>query len=183
VGPFTLKARSIDDHYKYGQWHEIEVAVMPSYTPSPLPSATPTPDNTYTPVYTPSPTPYPGYSLKLELDMPAKMFNTGDVFYLNAEIRNYESQSIVAPLVVLLDVHGQFFTWPSWAHLITAEDLDFETREYSPGLTPAEIIPGFTWPDVQGTQVGLVFYGMVISGDFSTLLSNLDMKAWGYGLG
>ncbi len=86
------------------------------------------------------------------------------------------------PLVVLLEVGNRFFAWPSWrSPAPDGSGLDYEIRTIPTGVTQIGVIPEFFWPEVDELHVGLLFYGAMLTPDFSGLTGNISMLAWGYG--
>ncbi len=197
-GPFTLKARAIDARYKFGQWTEVDITIVPmtptpgptstppptrtptpSPTPTPIRTETPTPETTNTPV--PSPTPDGSDELALQLLLPRERFRAGDTFHLTAEVWNPDEVILAAPLFVILEVHGVFFCWPSWRQMTAdGQGIDYALRDVPTGATTYEIIPSFIWPAAAGAGYGLLFYGAIVEPDLTALLTPIDVVCWGY---
>ncbi|MGB3975551.1 MAG: carboxypeptidase regulatory-like domain-containing protein [bacterium] len=132
-------------------------------TPTPAPS-------------TPTPTPecdYLGTHLVISQEDP---FRTGDTFWLQCHVCNNTNapmQQIAT--AVLLGVYGEFWFWPGWT-----QDFDLEHHDYLPGLTEIQVFEPFTWPDVQGTAVGLEFYSGLINAEMNDLIGEYGYLTFGY---
>ena len=170
-----IKARAIDTRYKHGQWAEVGVAVVPDGTPTPGPSATSAAE------FTPTPTPPSPAGLTLSLALSQNLFMAGDAFWLDAMIDNPQEPLTQVPLVVLLEIHGAFFCWPSWSALeVSGEGFDYSLRNIPRGTHRFEIIQPFFWPETGGWGIGLLFYGVLLDPQFSNLLCDIDVEMWSY---
>ncbi len=130
------------------------------------------------------PTPTPPVSLGVKLDMPARMYRPGDLFYLNAVIYNPGNSLGELPLLVVLDVLGEYYFWPGWKHFDPPEqpDIDFSFISVINGSQIVPIISAFNWPDIQTEDVtGLYFFGALTNREFTELVGSMDAVAFGYG--
>ncbi|MBN1356754.1 carboxypeptidase regulatory-like domain-containing protein [bacterium] len=130
------------------------------------------------------PTPTPAVSFGVQLEIPAEMFYPGDLFYLNARLSNPGQSMGSLPLFVILDVYGQLFFWPSWTLYKPPyhTDIDYSMIEFVSGVQIIPILQAFNWPDIQGPDVtGLIFYGALVTEDFSALVGEMDVVTFGYG--
>ncbi len=177
-GPFTLKARAVDENYKYGPWFDIEITVFEvTQTPTPQFTHTPTQENTPLPTCTPD----PDDTLTIMLDMPAKLFRPGDTFRLDAHVWNPGPILTDMPLVVMLEIYDNLYFWPSWNCLEPdGAGFDFQLRDFPIGQTDCEIIQTFIWPQNAGEAYGILFYSALLSADFTSLISNMDFITWGF---
>gem|GEM_PF-6020339 len=167
-----IKARAIDTRFKHGQWSEVGVAVVDGGTPTPVPTETPS-------VVTP--TPPSSNDVTLALILSQNLFMAGDMFWLDAMIDNPNAPLLGVPLVVLLEIHGAFFCWPSWSALeVSGEGFDYSLRNIPIGTHRFEIIQPFFWPETGGWGIGLLFYGVLLDPQFSSLLCDIDVEVWSY---
>jgi hypothetical protein len=172
-GSLPLKARAVDERFKYGTWDELTLIVI-------LPMVTPTPTDTPPATPTPATTPTPDH-LTLNLQLPQTNFKPGDIFSLDAEVFNPSTPLDSIPTFVVLQVSSEYFFWPSWRQLRSdGSGYDYAFREYPTGLISHEIIPDFIWPEGVGTLYGLIFYAVLTSPDLSGILTDIDEIAWGF---
>ena len=82
------------------------------------------------------------------------------------------------PVFVLLEVYGEFWCAPSWVHV--DEDVDWYTEDIPTGFKTMEIIPEFSWPEVDGDASGLKFWGALVNKEFTDILGEYDIWEFGY---
>ncbi|MCD4653567.1 right-handed parallel beta-helix repeat-containing protein [bacterium] len=111
----------------------------------------------------------------LSLQMPSKCFSPGAPFMLNAELKNEGSGIFQAVLVIVLDVYGDFYMWPSWSPY-----FDRDTIQVPSNTSVVPIIPLFNWPTGAGSASGLFFHGGLMSHDLTQILSNIDSIGFGW---
>ena len=103
--------------------------------------------------------------------MPGSTFAQGSTCSLDLDVTN-PGNSRNVDLYVLLDVYGDFWSYPSWQHI--SEGLDYETQSVLPGGHELELIPEFTMPAVSATGPLYFYAAMFEPGTLSleTLVSN-----------
>ena len=140
-------------------------------TPNPIPTSTPTPSATYTPIPTalPSTTPTPEPWIGVRFEFPRDHFAGGDRFILVAQCQAGEGD-IVADLIVVLDIMGQYWFYPAWTQAVQSQQLDL------PGNTmiPVSILD-FVWPFGDfGRMEGLRFVGAMVDLTRMEILGGTD---------
>jgi len=110
----------------------------------------------------------------INLTLSHDIFQSGDDFILTASIANHGQILENQPLVVLLDVQGTYFWYPSWTG-----EFDSNLIHVGIGETDYEIL-NFSWPEIDGTATGIRFYGAVLNEDYSEILGNYDMLEFGW---
>ncbi|MBN2053605.1 aryl-sulfate sulfotransferase [bacterium] len=172
--------------------HDVsgELARVVKYSLTTTPSATPTRTATPTPTFTstvphgePTHTPFPtmsptatmedGMRLMLEDDH----LDYGDRCYLHFTI-GPRLNATEMDVYLLLDVFGEYWCWPEWRPL--DEGIDYGTYSLDAWETVAEDVLDFTWPMVEGTGAGLLFYGAAFARDTFDLLGELQVIEFSY---
>ncbi len=140
------------------------------------PCAIPTP----TPVPSPTPTPNPCNNTGVEIFMPSHHYLPGDSCECSVTVCNM-NQSVLEnyPLIVILDVYGEYFFGPSFT-------LEFDSylesySEFSPGKTPVVVIPAFLWPENAGSSDGLYFYAALMNPLITQIVGEWDSWEFGWG--
>ncbi len=166
------------------------ISFTPSMTPTPTitftPSVTPTctPTNTNTPVNTPTQTctstitpiptqhqPWQG----VHLDLSGNYFSEEDWLRLVSEARG-GSQMDSADLVVILEVTGIYWFWPTWTN-----NFDFQRIELIPFHSTKNLILSFIWPSgISGSASGLKFWGAILKPDTTEVIGTIDSVVFGY---
>jgi hypothetical protein len=157
----------------------------PTPTPTPVPD-TPTPTPTPVPdTPTPTPTPVPDTptptpeirDLGVYLEMPKDYYVAGDICYVLLTVANDTSTSYFdVPLFVLLDIHGQFYLWPSWT------DWDYALIDIPPiHEEDFQIVEPFIWPQVDFTISSVWFVAGVTNSDMNEIIGRYDMFEFGWG--
>ena len=77
-------------------------------------------------------------------------------------------------VVILLDVWGIYFWYPSWS-----EEFDYDPYDVEIGSRTIEILR-FPWPEVQGSAEGVLLYGALLTPGFSDILGNWDTVSFGW---
>ncbi|MCD4653828.1 carboxypeptidase regulatory-like domain-containing protein [bacterium] len=173
---YVMAAREEDDGYET-QYFSESATVNSAQTVNVTATETTTEIN-FSLIKIPEPSPTPAVSLGVELEMPGEMFREGDIFYLNARVSNSGQPMSDIPLFLVLDVLGALYFWPSW---IGADSgFDFETIELEQGIRIIPILPAFSWPEIEGSVSGLLFYGAMTRQGFSRLLGDMDFISFGY---
>lgn len=143
----------------------------------PTPTATPTtgpgtPTNT---PHAPTPTP-PGCTERgATIVMPSAMYREGDSCYCNVVVCNPESTTYNnMPLMVVLDVYGQYFFAPSFT------SFDQITIDVTPGQQTIQVLPPFSWPAGAGTASGIRFHAAMTNQAITELFGTLDSFSFGW---
>ncbi len=140
-------------------------------TPTPPPSATPTASPTPTVSPTPNPPAEPGVTLYLS----QTTFSYGDLFKLDVVFTKYDSEVYHdIPFVLMLDVFGEYFWYPSWENGVQYIFIDLDS-----GIVRMPILE-FSWPDVSGTIQGITFYGALLNADLSDIFGDWDSTSFGW---
>jgi hypothetical protein len=147
--------------------------VPPTHTPSFTPTSGPgTPTNTPFPTHTPTPE---CPELGVTIDMPSDMYLPGTSCYCNVRVCNPEAVTYPGtPLLVLLDVYGQYFFAPSFT------DYDQYIIDVTPGSRTIEILPTFVWPSGAGSASDIWFYAGMTDPDITELFGTFDGFRFGW---
>jgi hypothetical protein len=144
----------------------------PEQTPTPVPS--PTPEQTDTPAATPSTTPTPLVT-GVTITMPAHQYQPGDPCYCTVIVTNGDPEPLIDhPLIVILDVYGEYFFAPSFTG-----DFDYYPGPWPAGATPVETLPEFTWPDTGTSASGIIWYAAITDPAVTRIVGEWD--AWEFG--
>ena len=149
-------------------------------TPTRTPTATPTtgtgtPTNTPYATNTPTPTPPECTELGVTIVMPSAMYHEGDPCYCDVVVCNPESTTYNdIPLMVVLDVYGQYFFAPSFT------SFDQYTIDVTPGQQTINVLPMFNWPADAGAASGLWFYAAMTDQAITELFGTLDSFSFGW---
>ena len=117
----------------------------------------------------------PAYFYEVDLQMPSTFYSANDPFYLNAIVNNPGPPGGFAPLVILLEVQGSFWFYPTWS-----TDFTYENYELVHGAYAVNVIPAFNWPSGTGTLNGINVYGALLTTDFSEIWGLWDMETFGF---
>ncbi|HPQ38901.1 MAG TPA: S8 family serine peptidase [bacterium] len=117
----------------------------------------------------------PATFYEVNLILPANFFQAGDTFGVDAIVSNPGPYGGIAPLVVLLEVQGSFWFYPTWSTTFT-----YASYELFHGAYSMTIIPSFTWPSGTGTANGINLYGALLTPDFSSIWGLYDMETFGF---
>lgn len=128
----------------------------------------------------PTPTPTPPPSVGVTLWMPAHYFSPGDLCGLTAHLRNDGDPLIDIHLFIMLQIGTEFWFWPSWDHLLPDDSMDVPT-----GGMDVEVIPEFSWPDLNGASMdGLMFWGGMVDSSLTEILGGSEgISNWEFGFG
>lgn len=114
--------------------------------------------------------------VSVSIKMPSAMFHPGDACGLDIDIENTGSGIYRESfLIVVLDVFGEVFFWPSWG-----SDLDYAPVSIPSGSSSEEILPAFSWPEDTGEADGLFFHTGILTAGSMELLSNIDSYEFGW---
>jgi len=171
-----------DEGLTFGGWTIDDVLLAgviggmePSPTATEQPTATPTPRPSPTPSPTvpPSPTPTdtPGRAA-ISLILSKPNFTAGDRFLLQYQWDN-PSETFAANELIVLDVGGSYWFWPSWTM-----EIDMRQRQLPARDAATEDILDFIWPQVSGSLSGIKFWaGMT---DEALAVIDVEYVEWGY---
>lgn len=117
----------------------------------------------------------PATFYEVDLVMPANYYGAGDPFSLDAIVSNPGPYGGIAPLVIMLEVQGSFWFYPTWSTSFTYVNYELFNGAYA-----LNIIPSFNWPAETGTANGINFYGALLTTDFSSIWGLYDVETFGY---
>ncbi len=139
------------------------------------PATSPTPAPTEAP--TPPPTPTTGIPpLGVDIVLSQSIFRPGDIFLLEAYISNPGPETYVnVPFVILLDAYGLYFWRPDWT-----ENFNWENIETLGETIMQKTILNFQWPNEHSSADGLIFYGAILTEDFSDISGEYDWTTFGW---
>ncbi|MCD4653489.1 hypothetical protein K8T06_06100, partial [bacterium] len=113
------------------------------------------------------------------LNLSETVFHSGDLFSCTVEICNNTGDLITDyPLLVLLDVYGNYYWGPSFT-----EDFDSFLTQHSTfpeGITEVEVLPEFIWPPDAGSADGIIFYAALLDPAIHNLIGHMDMLVFGW---
>ena len=118
----------------------------------------------------------PARFLEVDLELPSQHFSEGDLFNLWAFVNNPGHNQGILPLVVILEVSGAYWFYPSWT-----QDFQFYPLDVLNGYTSYEVIPDFYWPAGTGSASGLRFYGALLTPDLLSIFGLYDMEEFSFG--
>jgi subtilisin family serine protease len=162
-----------DEAYQFCGWNldEVRLTGLASCAPSPSP----------TPAVTPTPTPSPaatatpeGPPLTVELLLSAEVFQAGDRFVLGRSVEN-RGAALSADEYLILDVHGEYWFWPSWSR-----SLDAGRATVPPGGPQIEVRLDFLWPQGAGSGSDIAFWCAFTEPAGFELLSNVARVAFDF---
>ncbi|MCD4655697.1 hypothetical protein K8T06_17380 [bacterium] len=130
---------------------------------------TPTPTPTSSPTQTPNPD---NFSVNLMLSQ--TIFYPNDHFQLNLEVHSFINNSVTGYIMIILDVFGECYFWPSWS-----QSIDGLLLFLHPGIYE-QIILNFNWPEVNSQASDLIFWGALFNQE-GMLMSNIEKEEFGYG--
>lgn len=159
--------------------HTASPTHTPTYTPSATPTNTRPPTRTATPTPTSTPSPSPTIPPRdLELIMQDRDLESGDRLLLRFTIYNDRYEPLRGDVVIILDIAGMYFSWPSWQSL--AEGLDYHTYLLAPISILSDTVLDFTWPDIYGIMNGVYFHGAIFEHGSLEVIGDIDSIEWGY---
>ncbi len=137
--------------------------------------------NLVAPTPTPSPT-APPPALGVRLDVPA-WTSPGETFFVNGWLDNTGPALTNVPVVFILDVHGEYWFWPSWGYYGPPSwSFDYQRMDVPIGSLWVEVLASLTWPDTgTSTDTGLYFHGAMLNDAMTALIGTMASESWGYG--
>jgi len=111
--------------------------------------------------------------LSVSLYMPVHHYEAGGNAALDLLVENRsDAAARSARTCVALDLGlGTSWFWPSWRAF--PDQLDWECRDYPPGVTSIQVLPPFAWPELNEPLTEGSFVAAVI-GEDDALISNLS---------
>jgi len=100
----------------------------------------------------------------------------GDRFHLHLVLHNPEQADFAADAYVLLGVHGDFWSWPSWIPL--EDGVDYQAVFCGAMTAQPMTLLDFSWPAGAGTAAGLEFYGALFEPSSFNMIGNLAYIEW-----
>ncbi len=155
---------------------------FPTFTP-PAPTATAGPSETATPAPEPSQTPTSAERLGVRIEMP-EYVHPGDAFFVRGFLDNPGPTRFSVPVFFVMDIHGEFWFWPSWAHYHPPEnpDIDYKLLDIPEGTAAIDVISEMTWPDTGSMRdSGLYFYGALLNEYLTEIIGDMAVREWGFG--
>lgn len=125
-----------------------------------------------------TPTPPPAQA-QLYFRMPKSFYYPGDSFYLDAIIDNTGSPQYNAAFFIALNIHNDYWFWPSWVK--HPSGVDCLWINMNSGAWYWEVMPTFEWPWIGTSVTDIHFIGVVLDKNASTLLTNIAVVTWGFG--
>ena len=109
-------------------------------------------------------------------------FHPGDEVYMYAYVQNFEEPIENVPVVILLDVFGEMFFWPSWSQYDpqTGEGFDVQRMDIAHGINRIEVLPQMIWPDILGGLSGILLYGAMLTDDLTAIRGDYDRVTISY---
>jgi len=112
---------------------------------------------------------------RVYLMMPAYHFRPGDPCSCTASIWNPGPAVLTGcPLLVILDVYGQYFFAPDF------NDFSYYEKTFEPGLTDVSIVDEFMWPEGSGSATGIMWYGLLMDSTFSNMIGAYGIFEFGW---
>lgn len=146
-------------------------------TPTPIPTVTPTPTRTPTVTPTPEPTATPTLQpgMGVELHLSDDVFSAGERFQLTVTVRNSGPVFYYdLPLVLLLDIYGDYLWYPAWTR-----EFSFETVDVLVGTSETGILD-FIWPETHFSGNGIMIYAALLRQDFAAIVGDWDQVSFGW---
>ncbi|MBN1879907.1 right-handed parallel beta-helix repeat-containing protein [bacterium] len=163
VGMFPVISDRTTSPYHFVDTGDLDLGYH--YTPwEAFQTPTPTETPTGTPYPTVTPTPTPAYTIELALT--EKVFFPDDRFWLEVRVSNWLKQDNPLRLIVVLDVFGRYFMYPSWT-----EGYDFQYVSIPVGQSGVTVLD-FLWPEGAGSAAGLSFYAAFMDTDGDIVISD-----------
>ncbi len=119
----------------------------------------------------------PYISPQLQINMPADFFVPGDIFDCRITFENENIPRRNVPLVLLLDIQGQYWFWDDWT-----QEFDFESIDIPPGESEKIIFNPMEWPQTGNQKMdNLTFHAALLNNAMTAVLSNIDSFTFGFG--
>ena len=113
--------------------------------------------------------------ITITIDTPSSLFLPGKDCYLDVLTQNTGSGILHATLILVLDVYGENYFWPTWNQV-----FDKKIISLPEGASQISILPSFIWPKDAGTARGLFFHSGVLDATMTQVLSNIESFCFGF---
>ncbi|MCD4653969.1 hypothetical protein K8T06_08530 [bacterium] len=124
---------------------------------------------------TATPTPHPAVEPGVELYLSQTTFSQGDQFKLDVAFTKSDTKIYRdVPFVLMLDVLGQYYWYPSWE-----SDFQYILIDLDSGIVNLTVID-FIWPHVAGTAGDITFYGALLNSEVNEIFGRWDSTSFGW---
>lgn len=106
------------------------------------------------------------------------ILDAGDRFFLHMTLGNSTSTRIELDAYILLDVYGNFWSWPDWIPI--AQGLGNKSYDLEALESAEETVLEFNWPSGTGSASGLYFYGASFTRGTFDLFGTVQAILWEY---
>lgn len=122
------------------------------------------------------------FDLNIELKMPRRWVDPGELFGLRMTIDNDGPELTDLPAFVILDVQGALYFWPSWSFWNPDQQtgLDFQLLKVTEDDSEVEILPEFIWPELGFDMDDLHFMGALTNWSMTGLASDFEIEEWSF---
>jgi len=94
----------------------------------------------------------------------------GDTFFVDMFLLNAEAPKTDVPLVLALEVGGQYWFWPSWSFYTGSSGFDYQVQPtVATGSTKVVGLSSFTWPDTGGATGSFSFIAAMLNSSMTGL--------------
>ena len=114
----------------------------------------------------------------ITLKIPRQTVCTGDLFWLDAELRNPGERLDSVRVYLFLEAYGQYWCAPSYQPLEAG--FDSFTLPLESGISGLSVIDTFTWPNGCGQAVGFRFLGGIIDPFTNMMIGEIDQVWFGF---
>ncbi len=122
------------------------------------------------------------FEISGDLDMPTRWVDPGELFGLTFTVTNKGEELADLPVFIVLDVQGDLFFWPSWAHWAPPAytGVDFIRVTLPPGDRELVVFPEIEWPETGLEMDGLQFIAAVTNWSITGLASDVEVIEWSF---
>lgn len=114
-------------------------------------------------------------NITVTIDMPSNLFLPGQHCYLDILAENTGSGILHATLILVLEIYGDFYFWPTWDHV-----FDKNVISLPAGSSIISILPNFIWPHNAGIARDLFFHTGALNITMTQTLSNIESFQFGF---
>ena len=109
-------------------------------------------------------------------------FHPDDEVFIYAYVQNFEEPIENVPVVILLEVFGELFFWPSWSQYNpqTGEGFDVQRMDIAHGINRIEVLPKMIWPYITDELSGILLYGAMLTDDLTAIRGDYDRVTIAY---
>lgn len=112
--------------------------------------------------------------LYVQLHLNGQDYRPGQELLLTVSYENTTGYVYDVSLLVILDVYGQYWFWPSWTHAI-----DYQEYRLLPGEAVNDrFILGFVWPDSPVETIDGTFWSGFLDAERTRLLGGISQVEW-----